>query len=101
MLKRKLFLDKKIIKYKIWHNSRINNILQSSFRQNHFLKPSYRISFFINKDRQTQHYMFYKSQSKLQCFISYSVKVPNKKLNLSRFYLGRATDRLLLANYQK
>lgn len=101
MLKRKMYLDKKIIKYRLWFSGCLQRTLIKSIKTNHHVYPLHRLSFFINKDRQTNHCMFYASQNKLQCFMSYSMRVPSKKLNLSRFYLSRGADRLFLSNYQK
>lgn len=101
MLKRNSLFDKKIIKYKLWKQHQLRGTLIQSFKENQFLKPLNRLSFFIGLDRQSKHYLFYKSQSKLQCYLSYSLRVPSAKMQLSRFYLNRGADQLLLGNYQK
>lgn len=101
MLKRNIFLDKKIIQYKKFYKKRLTEKLLASFRENHFLKPIARLSFFIKKDYFCQHKQFYRSQSKSYCFMTHSKRVPTSKLQLSRFYLGKSLDRLTLTNYQK
>lgn len=101
MLRRTSLFVKKILKFKIWKKNQLNEIITKSFQQNHFIIPQDRISFFIGKDRQNKHYTFWKSQNRLQCYLSYSLRVPSSKVQLSRFYLNRGTDRLLLSNYQK
>lgn len=101
MLKRNSLFDKKIIKYKLWKTQYLKNSLIQSFKENHFIKPIERVSFFIGLDRQSKHYLFYKSQNRSQCYLSYSLRVPSAKVQLSRFYLNRGVDKLFLSNYQK
>lgn len=101
MLKRKIFLDKKIMKYKIWKKMLLEEKIKKSFLRNYMLSPINRLSFIIKNNLNNNDFYFYKSQSKLQCYLSYSFKVPSKRINLSRFYLVRTVNKLLLGGYQK
>jgi|CXWK01.1.fsa_nt_gi hypothetical protein len=101
MLKRMKYIDHKLMRYKNWHSDRINILIKKSLLRNYQIQPKIRLSFIIQKDYANTAYKFYKSQNKLQCQMSYSFKVPSKKINFSRFYLTRSVDRLLLFKYQK
>lgn len=101
MLKRKIFLDKKILRYKLWSKTIATNKLYMSILRNYMVKPVDRYSFIIKKNLLNSDFMFYKSQNKLQCYLSYSFKVPSKRINLSRFYLVRTVNKLYMGGYQK
>lgn len=101
MLKRKVFLDKKLILYKTWKKHQVNSLITKSFLKNYMLKPINRVSFIIKKNYSNNDLRYYKAQNKLQCFMSFSFKVPCKRINLSRFYLVRSANKLLLGGYQK
>lgn len=101
MLKRKKYLDKKLIQYFNWHKNRFNTTLLKSFILNHNIKPIYRLSFIIKKDLYNSSYQYYNSQNKLICPFTFSKKIPYKKINMSRFYLTINTNKLLLGGYQK
>ena len=101
MLKRKIFLDKKIIRYKIWEKGKLSSIIKKSFLRNYAVDPIRRFSLIIQSNYSNNDFQFYKSQNKLQCYMSYSFKVPTKRLNLSRFYLTRSVNKLYLGGYQK
>lgn len=101
MLQRKIFLDKKLIKFNLWKKKCLKNLLIKSFLRNYYLQPLNRLSFTIKNNYLTRNYKFYITQNKLQCPISYSFKVPSRRLNLSRFYLVRTVNRLTISNYQK
>lgn len=101
MLKRKILFTKKILKFKIWRQQISKNLLTKSFQTNHFIKPKERLSFFIKTEKHNFNCTYYKSQNKLHCFMTYSMRVPTSKLNLSRFYINKGFDQLYLTNYQK
>lgn len=101
MIKRKIHLDKKKIKFVRWQQNSLSKLLKKSFRCNHATAPIARISFGIQRTATTKLCYFYKSQNKLQCFLSYSFRVPYKRLQMSRFYLSRAANKLLMYSYQK
>ena len=101
MLKRKVLFVKKILKFKIWNKSILDRLLLRSFCENHFLIPKNRISFFIKTEKRNYDHFYYKSQNRLHCYLTYSMRVPNSKVHLSRYYLNKGVDRLWLTHYQK
>ena len=103
MLKRKLELDKKKIQYRLWSLDHLKRKLITSFQKNHYQIPAIRLGFFLynktnNKDNK---YFFYRSQNKLQCFMSYSHRVPSKHIHMSRFFLSRSLNTLSFYKFQK
>ena len=101
MIRRKRHLDLKFIRYHNWTKEILEKKLIYSFSKNYFLKPKQRLSFFFRKNNINSQQKFYKSQNKLQCFLSYSFSVPLQKTNVSRFYLVKGADRLIMGGYQK
>lgn len=101
MLQRSKHLNKKLIRYHFWQQKKNNLKLTKSFVKNFFIHYKIRISFNIRKNYYNKHHKFYLTQNKLQCFLHYSFSVPNKRVNVSRFYLTRGLDRLMFAGYQK
>lgn len=101
MIRRKKHLDFKYIRYCNWSENILDEKLTKSLSKNYFLKPKQRLSYFVRKNYKNKDQKFYKSQSKLQCFLSYSFSVPLQKTNVSRFYLSKGADRLIMGGYQK
>lgn len=101
MIRRKKHLDFKYIRYYNWSQEILDKKLTKSFGKNYFLKPKQRLSFFVRKNFRNSDQKFYGSQNKLQCFLSYSFSVPLQKTNVSRFYLSKGADRLIMGGYQK
>lgn len=101
MIRRKKHLDHKFIKFKNWEKTIFDRKLSASLGKNYFLKPKQRLSYFIRKNFVNSQYQFYKSQNKLQCFLSYNFSVPLQKTNVSRFYLAKGADALIMGGYQK
>lgn len=101
MLKKKRFFVKQLIKYNYWYKDILFKKLLKSFQENHLIQPVDRISFFIRTDYYTRNYRYYGSQNRLACFMTYSLRVPSKRVLLSRFYLNKGAELLYLSNYQK
>lgn len=101
MIYKKKYIDKTNIKYLKHHKFLIYNKLLLSFKKNYTQQYKKRISFFIQKFYTTNDSKFYMSQNKLYCGLTYSGRVPSHKLRLSRFYLVKHSDGLLLGGYQK
>lgn len=101
MAQRKKFLDSKLIKFRIESKNILEKRLIKSLQRNNSIAGRERIAFFIKNNYFTRHNYFYKSQNKLQCTLTYSFKVPSKKLKLSRFYLVKHVDALLIGGLQK
>lgn len=101
MIRRKKHLDYKFIRYINWEKTILSKKLINSLGKNYFLKPKTRLSFFCRKNYVNSEQQFYKSQSKLQCFLGYSFSVPLQKTNVSRFYLNKGADSLIMGGYQK
>ena len=101
MIRRKKHLDFKTMSYNNWIPFIYKNKLINNFRKNYFIQPKFRLSFFVRKNYTNNHRKFYASQNKLQCFLSYSFSVPLQKTNVSRFYLNKGADRLIMGGYQK
>lgn len=87
--------------YNNWTPFIYKSILINSFSKNYFIQPKNRLSFFLRKNYTNKQKKFYASQNKLQCFLSYSFSVPLQKTNVSRFYLNKGADRLIMSGYQK
>lgn len=101
MIYRKKWLDKKYLNYKKTKNNNLNQKVILSFRKNYYQNYAKRLSFFIQNYYNNKDFMFYNSQNKLQCNIMYSTKVPHSKLMVSRFFLIKNSNSLLLGGYQK
>lgn len=105
MIYRKKHLDKKLLNYKLTKannlNYNLNYKLKLSFKKNYCQNYKKRFSFFLQKFYHNKHLRFYNSQNKLQCFITYSMRVPQSKVLLSRFFLVKNSNSLLLGGYQK
>jgi len=101
MVYRKKYVDKFILRYKIAEKSKLSNKLILSFKKNYNVCYKKRIGLFINKLYTNKDNRFYNSQNKAVCFMTYSPKVPNANLNLSRFYLVKHSNSLLLSGFQK
>lgn len=101
MIYRKKWLDKKFINYNNTVSNNLNRKLILSFKKNYYQNYSKRISFFIQDFYTNKNLKFYNSQNKLQCSLTYSTKVPTSRLMVSRFYLIRHSNSLLIGNYQK
>ena len=72
-----------------------------NFKKNYYQCYAKRINFFIQNFYYNKNLRFYNSQNKLQCNMMYSTKVPTSKLMVSRFYLIKNANSLLLGGYQK
>jgi hypothetical protein len=79
----------------------IKKKITKKFLKNYNIQPLNRLSFIIRKNNFNFEKKFYSSQNKLQCSMSYSFSVPNRRLNYSRFFLNTATDKLGFGGYQK
>lgn len=101
LVKRSIHLNKKLIKYYYYYNNIDKNLIKKSFSKNFFIKPKLRLSLFIRKNDTTKSLKFYNSQNKLQCFLYSSFSVPSRRVNLSRFVIRRASERLLLGGFSK
>lgn len=101
MLQRNKHLNKKLIRYFFWNKNKNNLILLKSIKKNFLVNYKTRISLNIQRKNYNCHHRFYLSQNKLQCFLHYSFSVPNKKVNVSRFYLTKGLERLMFSGYQK
>ena len=101
MIYRKKYLDKKLIKYRLENKKNLKKKLISSFRKNYYQCYNKRLSFFIQNFYTNSNLRFYNSQNKLQCNIMYSTRVPNSKILVSRFFLIKNSNSLLLGGYQK
>lgn len=101
MLKRNKAIFKKKIQYIRFYQNTLEKKLLNSFQKNYKQNYKKRIAFFIKTYYKNRDKNFYRSQNKLFCNISYSHKVPSKKLNHSRFYLNKVSERLILFNYHK
>ena len=102
MIYRKKYLDKFNLRFLVNKKQGcMFNKIQSSFKLNYSQTFNKRNSFYIKNFYTNKNLQFYKSQNKPICFITFSPKVPSSKLLLSRFFLVKNTDRLLLGGYQK
>lgn len=101
MIRRKKHLYFKVIKYKNWEKNPLEKILKKSFIKNFKIKPINRASFLMQNNYVNSDLQFYNSQNKLQCNWEYSFSVPSKRLHVSRFILGRYTNKLVFGGYQK
>lgn len=101
MIRRSKNLWFRQMRYRLWEPTFQMTFLKKSFLANYNLLPLNRLSFAIQtRYRRTDH-RFYLSQSKLQCPLSFSYSVPNKRIQHSRFYLNKGLDRLMHGGYQK
>lgn len=101
MIYRKKYLDKANLRFLKQINGTLDYKLTWSFKKNYSQPFKKRLGFFLQKYSVNNQHNFYRSQNKLYCQITYSSRVPNSKLLLSRFYLVNNVNRLLLAGYQK
>lgn len=101
MIYRKKQLDKFILKFLLNNKTTIKNKINKSFKQNYSQRYTKRINFYIQKLYSNKNLCFYNSQNKLNCFITYSSKVPNSKLLLSRFFLVKNVNKLLIGGFKK
>lgn len=101
MLQRNKHLNKKLIRYHYWYKSKNKLVLNKSFKKNFLVNYKSRISLSIQNRYTNSFHRFYFSQNKLQCFLHYSFSVPNKKVNVSRFFLTKGLERLMFSGYQK
>lgn len=75
---------------------RTSHLITSSFQRNYYIMPKDRISFFKVADFLNSDLQFFKSQYKLCCLFTFSRRVPNKRLMLSRFALVRYLNQVLI-----
>ncbi len=101
MIRRKKHLYFKVIKYKNISKNPLEVFLKKSFIKNFRVNAVHRISFLLRNNYTNSDLQFYNSQNKLQCNWEYSFSVPSKRLNVSRFILGRYTNKLVFGGYQK
>ena len=101
MLKRSKNVYIKKLLYKKNYTNFLHKKLLNSYKQNYNIYYLKRLSFFINKYSVNSEKNFYNSQNKLFCNISYSSKVPSRKVYHSRFYLNKVSNSLILFNYHK
>lgn len=101
MIYRKKYVDIKKIQYFNFKYKNLNKLLISSFKNNFYQNYMKRISFYIQKFNVNSNKQFYQSQNKLYCPITFSKKVPNKKIMYSRFYLIKNLNGLIIPPYQK
>ena len=71
-------------------------LITASFQRNHYTMPKDRLSFFKRSDFLNADLQFFKSQRKLCCLFTFSRRVPNKRLMLSRFALVRYLNQTLM-----
>jgi hypothetical protein len=69
--------------------------------RNFEIQPACRIGFVIQKTYKNRQNKFFLSRNKLQCSYMNSFSVPNKKLQMSRFYLNKRGNTLSFCGYQK
>lgn len=89
------------MRFNSWEPFKMQKKLIKSFLKNFDIKPISRLSFIFQKRFTNKNHFFYSSQNKLQCPLSFSFSVPNKRIQHSRFYLNKALDRLMHGGYQK
>ena len=82
-------------------NKTLSKKLKQSFKRNYYQAYNKRLAFFLQNFYTNKHKNFYFSQNKIICFITFSSKVSNSKLLLSRFFLTKHVDKLLLGGIQK
>lgn len=102
MIYRKKYLDKLNLRFGTYHlKCFLTEKLKLSFGKNYKICYKNRLGFFIKKFYVNRDHKFYNSQNKAICFMTYSPKVPNACLSLSRFYLVKHSNNLYLSGYQK
>lgn len=101
MIYKKKNLDKIFLNFLNFHKNFHNFILKKSLKKNKTINCNVRLVHFIQKYRVNSDHSFYRSKYKPYCFLSYNSRVPNSGLGVSRFYLTKHANSLLLSNYQK
>lgn len=100
MLKKNYNLNKQIILKVEYKDKFILNLIDCSLQKNHFLKPIERISYFT-RNHYNNFFSKFSSFQKLQCLITLSPKVHNKKFYYSRFFLNKQLNNLTISNTLK
>lgn len=101
MIYRKKQLDKFNIKFLRQKKNTLKKKIYSCFKKSYYQSFNKRISFYIKNFYKNKDLQFYNSQNKPTCFITYSTRVPSSKLLVSRFFLVKNVNKLLIGGYQR
>jgi hypothetical protein len=101
MFKKKYSLHKQIIIKQGYKENYTENLLKKSLQQNHNLKPLDRLSYFCQDVENLSIWHYFSTYQHLQCLVSLSLKVNDKKFNYSRFFLNKQLNKLTISNTLK